>query len=319
MGSLYYPQAADVLRAAGVEVAESSINAGWERRARSSGGFSAAPLGIVWHHTASDTNPQNDLSWMIDGCDDAPVGNLLLDRDGVVWMIAGGAANTQGKGGPCSFSRGVAPLDSGNSTLWAMEVANGGTGQRWPEAQVTAYFKASNALNEMFGNLPTDVITHAINNGDGWTDRKIDPATSDAVEGPWVPHSVSSSGTWSLDDIRAECARRATTTQPEPEPPRPVPGDDDTMIAIFENQSHPKQFNAMFFGVCDAQGRSIELQWSGPGDDPAVQERIATMQANFPTFNLELGGTKNNRLAPPHRPSDINDSLHTWVDSDFAP
>jgi hypothetical protein len=47
-------------------------------------------------------------------------------RDGAVWLIAAGAANTAGKGGPLTLSRGTVPLDSGNSTTWAWEVANGG-------------------------------------------------------------------------------------------------------------------------------------------------------------------------------------------------
>jgi hypothetical protein len=226
VGSLYYAQAADVLRSAGVKVAESSINAGWERRARSSGGFSVAPLGCVWHHTASNTSPANDLSYMINGSDDAPIGNMLLDRDGVVWMIAAGGANTQGKGGPHTFSRGTVPLDSGNSQLWGIEVANSGTGQDWPQVQIDAYFKASNALNEMFGNLPTDLITHH-----EWAeDRKIDPATAAAVEGPWRPGSVTGSGTWNGNDIRNECVKRSGGgggPTPTPTPPTTITEDED--------------------------------------------------------------------------------------------
>ena len=91
------------------------------------------------------------------------------------------------------------------------------------------------------------------------------------------------------------------------------------MIAIFESMTTPKQFNAMFFGTCDSQGRSIELQWSGSGDDPEVQERVAVMKANFPTLPLELGGCKNNRLHPKHQPEEIVDSLHRWSANDFAP
>lgn len=234
MSGLYYVELVDVLTAAGVRCAVGDVNAGWEHRARSSGGFGSPPLGVQWHHTASSTSPENDLHWQIVGCDDAPVGNMLLDRDGIVWPVAAGAANTAGKGGPLELSRGTVPKDTGNSTTWAIEVANNGVGEPWPVSQVDAYFAASNALNALFGNLPTDVFTHALGAGDGWTDRKIDPATADAVEGPWRPGSVNSSGTWSLVDIRAECARRAGQAPPEtvPEPPGawtppPFPGTGD--------------------------------------------------------------------------------------------
>ena len=89
---------------------------------------------------------------------------------------------------------------------------------------------------------------------------------------------------------------------------------------VFESKTNPKEFNAMFFGTGDAQGRTIELQWSGDGNDPVVQERIKVMLDNFgPSRELLLAGVKNNRLHPKHKPSDINDSLHHWTDSDFAP
>ena len=209
MGDLYYAELADVLNAAGVPVAVADVNAGWERRARSSGGYSAPPLGVVWHHTASTAAPESDLSYMIHGSDDAPIGNMLLDRNGIVWPIAAGAANTQGKGGPVTLSRGTVPVDAGNSQLWAIEAANNGVGEPWPTVQIDAYFAAPNALAVMFGNEPFDVVTHA-----EWTlmTRKIDPATAAAVQGAWFPHSVTGSGTWDGEDIRAECVRRAAQT-----------------------------------------------------------------------------------------------------------
>ena len=241
MGGIYYVDAADWLRAIGLVVVESD---GWKTRARSSGGFASAPLGIQWHHTASSTTPENDIAWQTEGCDDAPVGNMTIMRDGSVWMVAAGAANTAGKGGPLTLSRGVVPVDSGNSTTWAFEVANNGVGERWPQVQIDAYFAASNELNRRFGNLPGDVFTHALSGGEalGWTSRKIDPATAAAVEGPWKPRSTNSSGTWSQDDIRAECARRATTT-PEPEPePTPPPEEDDMPRFIYAFREYANTF-----------------------------------------------------------------------------
>lgn len=242
MTGIYYTDVLDVLRAAGCRVAESSTTNGWERRARSSGGFAAPPLGVQWHHTASSTSPANDLSWQIVGCQDAPVGNMLLDRTGCFWPVAAGAANTAGKGGPLTLSRGTIPADGANTRTWALEVANNGVGERWPVEQIDAYFAGSNALNARFGNLPTDVFSHALGGGEatGWTSRKIDPATAASVEGPWRPRSVNGSGTWSLADIRAECSRRSSSS-PAPAPPDPsLPiGDDDMAYAVLQASDDP--------------------------------------------------------------------------------
>lgn len=223
MTGIYYPQLLDVLRAAGVECRESSTTNGWQTRARGSGGFPSTPLAVIWHHTASSASPASDLAYMIDGSPDAPVGNMLLDRAGVVWPIAAGAANTAGKGGPSTFSRGTVPADQGNTRTWNIEAANNGVGEPWPTRQIDAYFAASNALSALFGNLPADIIGHAhytADTGNGF--RKIDPATATAVQGGWLPGSINTSGTWNLDDMRTEATRRAGTS-----PPEPPPEDDD--------------------------------------------------------------------------------------------
>lgn len=207
MTGLYYTDLLDVLRAAGCQVAENATTNGWQRRARSSGGFPSPPLGVQWHHTASNTSPANDLNYMINGNADAPVGNLLLDRTGCYWPIAAGAANTAGKGGPLAMSRGTVPLDQANSRTFAIEAANAGTGQAWPVEQIDAYYAGSNALNVRFGNPPSDVFNH-----NTWAPtRKIDPATAGAVQGGWCPASSTSSGTWRQADVVAECTRRATS------------------------------------------------------------------------------------------------------------
>lgn len=210
MSGIYYSLLVDALQSAGVRCAVGDINEGWERRSRSSGGFSAPPLGVCWHHTASTASPSSDLNYMINGSPDAPIGNMLLDRDGVVWPIAAGAANTQGKGGPLDFSRGTCPVDQGNTRLWGVEAANAGTGEKWPQVQIDTYFMVNEVLAVMFGNLVTDLTTHSFYA----PSRKIDPATADAVQGPWRPNSVSSSGTWNVYDIRAEATRRSTSVPP---------------------------------------------------------------------------------------------------------
>lgn len=219
MSGIYYADMLAVLSSAGCSVSENDITAGWQSRARSSGGFPSPPLAVFMHHTASSTTPANDLAYMIDGSPDAPVGNVLLDRTGTYWPVAAGASNCAGKGGPSTFSRGTIPLDSGNTRGFQIEAANNGVGEQWPKVQVDAFIAGANALNAHFGNLPTDVITHALGSGDGYTDRKIDPATAASVEGSWRPASANNSGTWLLVDVRAECSRRAGSSPPPPSTP----------------------------------------------------------------------------------------------------
>jgi hypothetical protein len=231
MAGIYY-DFASILSNAGCKVGVNSINAGWERRARSSGGFPSPPLAVWWHHTASKTAVNNDLQWQCHSCPDKPVGNMLLDRTGTFWPVAGGASNCAGKGGPASFSRGTVPADSGNTRGFQIECANNGVGEVYPQAQIDAFFRASNALNAFVGNRPSDVISHNV-----WApSRKIDPARNTSVQGPWVPRSTNSSGTWNLDDIRNECGRRAGASPgPGPGPgPQPPDGDDDMKAQVIK-------------------------------------------------------------------------------------
>jgi hypothetical protein len=188
---------------------------------------------------------------MIDGSDDAPIGNLLIDRTGTCWPIAAGASNCAGKGGPTTFSRGTIPVDSGNTRGWQIEVANDGLGELWPTVQIDAYFAASNALNQLAGNRPTDCVTHR-----RWSDRKIDPATAAAVQGLWHPGAETSSGTWDLDDITAECARRFDATNPPPQPPP----TGDLMFTLI----HLRDNDAALGGMMDSHGIAPQVEWLTP-------------------------------------------------------
>jgi hypothetical protein len=239
MGSLYYPWA-DIAADAGLVVRVTGTNSGWERRARSSGGFPAVPLGVMWHHAASSTSTSDEacVNYQVRGNPDNPVGNITIGRNGDVWPIAGGASNCSGKGGPMTFSRGQCKADSGNTQLVNIECNNNGVGEPWSTALIDAYFALSNALNAYLGNAPTDVTSHALGAGDGYTNRKIDPATAAAVQGPWRPASVNPSGTWSLADMRAECSRRASSSSlvpPTPEDP-PMTADEMTQVATLTAQ-----------------------------------------------------------------------------------
>jgi len=241
MGDIWITDLADILRDAGLTVIETSVNAGWESRSRSSGGFPSMPLGIQWHHTASSADPEDDVYYQVNGQDN-PIGNLLLDRDGQYWPIAAGAANTAGKGGPLTLSRGTVAKDNANATTFAIEAANNGLGEQWNQVQIDSYFAGSNALNAYFGNRPDDIFTHALGAGDGWTDRKIDPAAAWAVQGPWQPSSCNSSGTWLLADIRDECMRRAVNA-PAPGP-TPLPPEDTDDMVIYGFTDYSNTFSA---------------------------------------------------------------------------
>jgi hypothetical protein len=289
MGDVYIA-IADIVRAAGCEVRVNDINEGWERRSRSSGGFDAAPLGVQWHHTASSASVNSDLSYMINGSPDEPVGNVLIDRDGIWWPIAGGAANTSGKGGPNTFSRGTCPKDSGNTRLFSLEIANGGTGEEWPQVQIDSAFRGSNALNAAFGNQADDVVTHALGLGDGYTDRKIDPATAAAVQGAWRPGSANSSGTWILIDLQAECRRRAGSTSPSPVPPLPGPGQPGKVTDMYVMNVSRHGWPAMVTLIVAADGirwPRFDITWNidrlaGAGYVEVTKEQTLEMLGDRP-------------------------------------
>lgn len=204
MGDLYLTELADWLRVAGLDVYEYQ---GWKTRARSSGGYTDLPLCVMWHHTASPASwdGQKDADYIAENADIAPISNLYIDRSGTVWVIAAGATNTNGTGNSLIFSRGTVPMDCMNTHAVGVEMGNDGIGEPWPQVQVDAMFTVSNTVNAHCGNQPFDVSTH-------WfyaPGRKIDPARAESVQGPWQPKACTSSGTWDLEDIQAECMARA--------------------------------------------------------------------------------------------------------------
>lgn len=212
MGRIFLTELANWIRSTGVPVIEYQ---GWQTRARGSGGYDAMPLCVMWHHTASGSgwDGQRDADYIARGDSDAPLSNLYIDRSGTVWVLAAGATNTNGKGGPLTFSRGTVPVDGMNSRAIGVEMGNNGVGERWSQPQVDSMFAVSNVCNANCGNQPSDISSHNV-----WAPtRKIDPATCN-VAGPWVPRSSNSSGTWNLNDMRDECVYRSNQ-----------PGDDFLM------------------------------------------------------------------------------------------
>src|SRR5262245_30525944 len=129
MGSRYLTGLAGWMREAGLSVVEMD---GWQTRARGSGGYdNPNPIAIMWHHTASPASWDGlkDANYIATGDPDAPISNLYIDRKGVVYVIAAGATNTNGKGGPLTFSKGTVPLDSMNTRAVGIEAGNDGLGE----------------------------------------------------------------------------------------------------------------------------------------------------------------------------------------------
>jgi len=305
--AIYYDLLIDVLQGAGVQCAVNDINEGWERRSRSSGGFAAPPLGVCWHHTASAASVNSDLSYMIHNSPDAPIGNMLLARDGIVWPIAAGGANTQGKGGPTSFSRGTVPLDQGNTKMWGIEAQNNGVGQAWPVAQIDAYFRCNEALAELFGNQVTDCISHQ-----GYApSRKIDPATAAAVEGPWRPGSVTSSGTWNVNDIHEEARRRLGV----PVPPTPHPQEDEMATVILAIEGRNAQFIGQGPLLADGTVHNLFVTWFGPGPD----SDFLNDHRNAPDTRVQptLMETLRRDIILLGNPEEIEDSTGRWSENNF--
>lgn len=229
MGSRYLVDLADVARRAGLTVVELD---GWQSRARSSGGYDGAPWAVFWHHTASGGDGASDAHYCTFGSPDAPVCNVVVGRDAVVYVCAAGATNTNGKGGPFTLPDGrTIPLDGANSRVIGVELSNNGVGQTFPAPMMDAALALSVACAQAYGFDPANVCTHQ-----HWApSRKIDPATAAAVQGPWCPAAVTSSGTWSLPDLTAECRRRAAGIPPTPD----VEDDDMRYITCPGDPSRP--------------------------------------------------------------------------------
>jgi LysM repeat protein len=200
-GGRFLTDLADTLRAAGLTVNEHD---GWQRRHRSSGGYNGGPVGIIVHHTASPASwdGQRDVDFIAVGCDVAPMANLYLDRKGQWWVLAAGASNTNGKGGPW----GPLPLDSANSRVIGIEAGNDGVGEAWPEVMQDAYVAGVAALASHYGVDTGNILAHH-----EWAPaRKVDPA------GPSRFGAINGAKSWNMDIFRAAVAAKRGNPSPPP-------------------------------------------------------------------------------------------------------
>jgi hypothetical protein len=195
---------ADVLRRAGLRVKEVD---GWQQRSRASGGYRPGrPLGIIVHHTASGPHHdgQSDVNFLTFTCPVKPMANLYLDRSGQFWVLAGGATNTNGEGGPL----GPLPVHEANSRVIGIEAGNDGLGEPWAPAQQDAYVAGVAALANAYDIKTENIFSHF-----EWAPgRKIDPA------GPSRFGSITPSQTWDMTAFRDAVDRARKGLPPTTEP-----------------------------------------------------------------------------------------------------
>lgn len=229
MGSRYLLDLADVMRRTGFPVIEVD---GWQYAARSSGGYnSGAPNHIMAHHTASPKSSDgwNDVIYITENAEYAPLSNLYLSRTGTIYVCAGGATNTNGSGNdPC----GKLSPDSMNSNAVGIEAANDGVGEVWPQIQLDAYIAMCRELQAAYGIDVEQLHAH-------WEyapSRKIDPA------GPPRPMGGGpNASSWNMDEFRDDVDGQLPPI-PTPIPPTPIPTpnpptteDDPMRILILED------------------------------------------------------------------------------------
>lgn len=194
---------------------------GWQMRSRSSGGFDRI-AGIIIHHDAGPTwlSELRRVQLEYDELQYAPVGNIHIHRDGTVTVGAAGAANTAGRGGPLTGSRGVIAVDTANRVTINIEASNNGIDEDWPQAQLDAYIAVIAVLCIRLDLDPLrDVWDHR-----EWTTRKID------VGGGRCVFAANGTGKWDMNRVRSAVAAKVAELTAPPPPPQ----EDDMWTPIDE-------------------------------------------------------------------------------------
>lgn len=144
---------------------------GWETRGRN---HLFTPSSTFFHHTALNRNSGNNpcLGLVLRGTSTVPgpLANVLIGRDGTVFLVAAGYSNHAGLGGP---NRGV-PKDSGNRYAVGFEVENDGRGEPWSRELIQACDEAFAVTLKFLKRRARRHQGHK-----EYTSRKIDPAGID--------------------------------------------------------------------------------------------------------------------------------------------
>ena len=285
MGAVWLPDLPDVIAAAGIPV---NVWPGWETRSNAKGGYDAI-YGICVHHTASNASAVNDMSYMWDNAPLRPIGAIYLARDGMVTVGAAGQTNCQGLGGPRLTSRGPIPLDQGNRYAIAIEAANTGTGEVWPQAQQDTYVQLCAALVKAYGLQPSDVFAHH-----EWTTRKIDP---------WGPSRYAGTAKWDMDLFREDIAMALAPPPPRPEVQPPTPDTEIDMIYIDWRKNTPHHTGLIATGT--------HLAWSFDGNAAGVYIKAGAKVVNVDDVEL-LALIKSSETTTACPPNLLPDMKLAW-------
>ncbi|MFC7344466.1 N-acetylmuramoyl-L-alanine amidase [Saccharopolyspora griseoalba] len=162
----------DVLRQAGLKVIETD---GWRERAAA--GDPPAPIGVLQHHTATPTSPENPaptVGTCINGRADldGPLCHALIGLDGVVHLIAAGRANHAGE---AKASGPMPAAGSGNGIYVGFEWDYQGVQQHPSREQYDAAVRATAAVLRHL-NVPAE---HARGHKETSVTGKVDPGHVD--------------------------------------------------------------------------------------------------------------------------------------------
>lgn len=236
MGAIYVDrELIDLYRFFGLTVNEVP---GWEHRARSSGGFPIKCEAHWGHHTA--TGPSSDgwpaVRYATFDAPAKPVANEFIDRQGVIWIAAGGATNTEGAGGPWHHIG----RDAANGVSWGTEVMNNGIGEPYPEVQQQAFLNASQIF-----------AFYCIRKG-WWTLAQVGAGIRNGTHFEWAPtRKIDLRGPsrwtgganikWDYNKFRQDVYEGVKLLlAPPPPPPPPPPPDDGKLPWVPVDPSQPE-------------------------------------------------------------------------------
>lgn len=169
------------LRKRGINVVELP---GWQTRKADSRLFK--PIGVMSHHTA--TSPAASIGDIIDAVVKNNYYNVVVDRDGTVYVVAAGRMWHAGRGSNNVLElqrQGKAPegdatsagIANGNEHYYGVAITNRGTTysdgspvEPVPEAQWKSLVEVNYALQVQLGNTNANTSIHHRE----WTNRKVD-------------------------------------------------------------------------------------------------------------------------------------------------
>jgi len=217
MGSVYLDQLPTVLHNNGAGVPFIEVQ-GWQRRARSSGGYNGRVEGISIHHTAS--GPASDgwpsVNYGTFKAAAKPIANIYIERSGTWWLAAGGATNTSGAGGPTPYC----PKDGANSRTIGIEIQNNGVGEPYTDAQVWSLLHGVSLIwNDMSRRYNWGFQTDRIFGHFEWAPgRKCDPTGRSAWTSPENRLGCSNGPRWHMDQFRHSVISHALSLVLPPPP-----------------------------------------------------------------------------------------------------